>query len=226
MNNSQTLPTDGNGNPIPVFDSGNRNTQALTLTNVNTVYAQTVPFSKTAETMASLVLDTHVTFTSKLKGFNSNLISVTVAVGGSGVGLSVAVAANGKDITITLANAGSTRAAVKAAIEANVAANKLVSVAIATAGADGAFTASAIAKTYLSGWDAGGKVVYYRAWCASDFFIGKGTSALTDTKTAEVPVTAKSEYYDVVYPGELITAKVTAAASAGAVVYLTPVRRY
>lgn len=220
MNNSQTLPTDGNGNPIPVFDSGNRNTQALTLTNANTVYAQTVPFSKTAETMASLVLDTHVTFTSKLKGFNSNLISVTVAVGGSGVGLSVAVAANGKDITITLANAGSTRAAVKAAIEANVAANKLVSVDVATAGT---FTASAIAKTYLSGWDAGGKAIYYRAWCASDFFIGKGTSALTDTKTAEVPVTAKSEYYDVVYPGELITAK---SATAGAVVYLTPVRRY
>lgn len=220
MDNSQTLPTDGNGNPIPVFDAGNRNTQTLTLTNANTVYAQTVPFSKTDETMASLVLDTHVTFTSKIKGFNSNLISVAVAVGGSGFGLSVGVASNGKDITITLANAGSTRAEVKAAIEANVASNKLVAVTVAT---DGAFTASAIDKTYLSGWDPGDNIIYYRAWCASDFFIGKGTSALTATKTAEVPVTAKSEFWDIVYPGELITAK---SATAGAVVYLTPVRRY
>lgn len=215
MNFATTLPVDRNGNAIPVLDSDSRKTQSITCAAASAVTAHASSLAPVAATVASAVLDTHVTFTANDTGSAGEDVSVQVAVGDAG--LSVAV--TGKAILITLAAAGSTRAAVKAAIEANFAANELVTVTVATAGT---FTADAVAKTYLSGWDPGNTPTIVRLWSDTAFFYGKAQSAEAGAPTAEIPVGAGQEAWDIVNPGERICAKGTE----DKIVYITPARKY
>lgn len=215
MNHATTLPRDKNGNPIPVGDLDGRKTATITLAAASAVTAQTATLSKTAETLAKVVLDTHVTFESKVEGSAGEDISIQVAIG-----TALAVAVTGKAILITLDNSpATTRAEVKAAVEADPIANALVTVTVATAGN---FTQSAIAKTYLNGWDDGNTPTIVRLWCDTAFFYGKAQSAISGVLVAEIPVSAGCEQWDVVNPGELICAKGTESK----VVYITPCRKY
>ena len=207
------------GNPIPVGNLKTRATQAVTLTSNAVVYVSNA-FSGKTQTMATLTLgaagnDT-LTLTSKIKGQESERISVIVNT--AGAALIVAVT-GGNAIAIT-PTASSTIEDISKGIGANPAANALVSCAFSGDGT--AVIDASQAKAYLNGWDRGGIGCYVRLWGTNDFFYGKFSEAETATKTASTPVTAKVEVWEFVEPGDKIALK---SATNGAIVYITPAKQ-
>lgn len=213
MLNATPLPIDSYGNPQSVPTLKTRGTQPLTLTSNAVVYASTA-FSGLTKTMATATILTDMVLTSLLEGYKSETISIQIATGSG----SLTVAVTGNAILVTLASAGNSNAQIKAAIDANPAAAALVSV---VAGATGSAN-NPVAKTYLNGWDRGDVGLYVRIWCDNDAFIGTFSEAETATKTASMPITAKQEYWQFVYPGDKIAAK---SATNGAIIYFTPAKQ-
>lgn len=217
MNNTVQLAVTPSGDMIPVGCYKTKGTQAVTLTNASTVYTSAA-FSSTAEVLASLTLgaagDDTITFTSKLKGEQSERISIQVA----GAAGALAVAVTGKAILIT-PKADSTCAQVAAAIAANYAANELVTVThtLGTAIID-----ATQAKAFLSGWDAGIHGMPVRVMLNQDGFIGMFSESETAAMTASMPVTKGASYDFYIISGDKITAK---SATAGAIAYFTPFKQ-
>lgn len=218
MLNATPLPIDDYGNPQPVGCHKTRGTQAITLTSNAVVYASTA-FSSTTKTLASIELgaagtDT-LTLTAKAESWEGEEVSVQVA----GAAGTLSVAVTGKAILIT-PTAASTVKEVVEAIEANYQANELVSCTYTNDGS--AVIDATQAKAYLNGWDAGNRGVYVRIWCDNDCFIGTFAEAETATKTASMPLTAKCDHWEFVFPGHKIAAK---SATSGAIIYMTPAKQ-
>ena len=218
MLNATPLPVDDYGNPQPVGCHKSRATQAITLTSNAVVYASTA-FSGTTKTLASIVLgaagaDT-LTLTAKSESWEGEEVSVQVAAPKE----ALAILVTEKAILIT-PTASSTCKEVADAIEANYQANELVSCVYTNEGS--AVIDAGVAKAYLDGWDAGNRGMYVRVWCDNDAFIGTFSEAETATKTASIPITAKCEHWEFVFPGHKISAK---SATNGAIIYMTPAKQ-
>lgn len=218
MLNATPLPIDDYGNPQPVGCHKSRGTQAITLTSNAVVYASTA-FSSTTKTLASIELgaagtDT-LTLTSKLEGWISEEISVQVTTPKP----ALAIAVTGKAILIA-PTASTTIKDVADAIEADPQANALVSCVYTGDGS--AVIDAGVAKAYLDGWDSGNRGMYVRVWCDNDAFIGTFSEAETATMTASIPITAKCEHWEFVFPGHKISAK---SATNGAIIYMTPAKQ-
>lgn len=216
MLNATPLPVDDYGNPQPIGCHKTIATQKITLTSNAVVYASAA-FSGVTKTMASIALgagEEKLTLTSKLEGWQGEEISVEV----KDVSESLVIEVTGKAITIyPTATYGIKEVAL--AIAANYQANELVSCVYSEASAA---IDTPQAKTYLNGWDAGDRGMYVRVWCDNDAFIGTFSEAETATKTASMPITAKCEYWEFVFPGHKISAK---SATSGAIIYLTPAKQ-
>jgi hypothetical protein len=111
----------------------------------------TLGFQQAAYTTSLTGTNNDLVFTARKAGPGGNDITVEIVVSGT---QSLAVSVSGHTITITSAStsgtATSTSAQVKAAVEANVDANSLVSVAHAASN-DGTGTVTALAATNLTG---------------------------------------------------------------------------
>ncbi|HNX37062.1 MAG TPA: hypothetical protein PKI15_01775 [Candidatus Cloacimonadota bacterium] len=226
MKNATPLPIDPFGNPIPVFVPDTKKTQTLAIADATTFATQTIPFSKTAESLATTGEldicsgDDTITFTSKIRGIESEQITITITADGAAAAVSV----SGKDITFVGMNKEPKCSAIKALCEANPAVDALITVSYKNADAT-MDAAAALAKTYLQGWDDGNTPTVVRLTASNDCFIGTFSEALTTTKTASMPLWAKT-YVDIcVMPGQLITA-VGVATVTGAKVYLTPAKKF
>lgn len=226
MKNATPLPIDPFGNPIPVFVPDTKKTQTLAIADATTFATQTIPFSKTAESLATTGEldicsgDDTITFTSKIRGIESEQITITITAAGAAAAVSV----SGKDITFVGMNKEPKCSAIKALCEANPAVDALITVSYKNA--DATMNANAaLAKTYLQGWDDGETPTVVRLTASNDCFIGTFSEALTATKTASMPLWAKT-YVDIcVMPGQLITA-VGVATVTGAKLYLTPAKKF
>lgn len=217
MNYAAQLPYDPFGQPLPAPLYKSAGTQAITLTSNAVVYASNA-FSGLSKVLPSLVLgaagaDT-ITFTSNLADSEGERISIQVA----GAAGALAISVTGKAILIT-PTASSTCADVAAAIAAMPQAAELVSV---TYTLETAIIDATQAKAYLSGYDKGNVSIPVRVWLTNDGFIGTYSEAETATKAASIPVTAKSDFWLTVEPGDKISVK---SATNGAIAYITPFKQ-
>lgn len=219
MKKAINLPVDGDGNAIPVGYFDTAKTAVLTCTEASTVYAQTIPLAKTEETMASLTLDCSgadtITFTSLIKGWESENISITVAAAGT-----FGIAISGKAITITPAAAGTKCSTIEEAIAANPMLAELVEVSYTD---EDATIDAEQSKAFLSGWDSGDSPIYVRATMDNDGFIGIGNEAIAGTPAASMPIAGGISMDIMLLPGQLVSAK---SATAGAKLYLTPGKKW
>ena len=223
MNFSTVLPVDKNGNPVPVFIPDTSKTQSLAIADATTC-APSTAFSGSRKIMSSFTTDdifsgtNTMTFTSKLDGYPSNSISITIQVG-SAVGVSL----SGYDIVISHFDQTPKCSEIKALMDANSAISKLVSVEHTDG--DATFNTSGVsAKTYLSGWDNGDTPVIVRVAPTANGFMGIATGALL-IANLKMPLFANMVEYVALMPNEVITV-VGAAAVTGAKVYLTPARMF
>ena len=226
MKNATPLPIDPFGNPIPIFVPDTKKTQTLAIADATTFATQTIPFSKTAESLATTgeidkCSDANwIAFTSKIRGNKSEQISITIVAAGAAAAVSI----SGKDITFVGMATEPKCSAMKALCEANPAIDALITVSYKNADAT-MDAAAAMAKTYLQGWDDGETPTVVRLTASNDCLVGTFSEALTATKTASMPLWAKS-YADIcVFPGQLITA-VGVAAVTGAKLYMTPAKKF
>lgn len=218
MLNATPLPVDDYGNPQPIGCHKTRATQKITLTSNAAVYASTA-FTGATKTMASITLESlgsgKLILTSKLEGYPGEEISVEIGTPRD----PLAVMVTEKNIFITPTET-STILDIIAAIQANPQANALVSCSYLNDG-EGVIPANQ-ARAFLNGWDSGGRGLYVRVWCDKDAFIGTFSEAETTPQTASMPITAKTEYWEFVFPGHKIAAK---SPTSGAIIYMTPAKQ-
>lgn len=215
MINATHMPHDPYGNMIPVACHKTRATQVLTLTDSNDVYLSD-PFSSKDEVLASHTTAAaggeSITFTSKLKGHESEDISIEIKPAGA----ALAVTVTGKAIEIT-PKADSTSKQIKTAIDANVFANNLVSVEYTD---EDAVIENNKPKAYLDGWDKGNTGIYVCIFLEDDGFIGTFTEAKQGV--ASMPIAAGERHWEYVMPGHKIAVQGTVD---GSKAYLTPAKQ-
>lgn len=220
MNNVINLPISASGDPIPVFDSDSRKTEIINCgATPNTVVVQSKTMNPASLVMPYLILggsgDETFTVTSLRPGYDGEKLSITVAGAGT-----EGIAITGNDITITPKAGGSKLEALQAMIAAHPVISQLI--AITGTSTDATIDASQ-AKDYLGGYSPGNCGILVRIYADADAFYGKAQAATRGTPAAQIPITAKMDYTDVLYAGDLICAK---SSTANAKVYITPARRY
>ncbi len=225
MRGSTVLPVDKNGNAVPVFIPDTGKTQTIAIADDATVAAATA-FSNVTKTMAKLTAShcadgNTITFTSKIEGVISENISINLMHDSD----PMTVVVTGYLVKISYDGGNPpTCAAVKAAVDANPAASKLIDVTYTLATAT--MNNSEYKRTFLSGWDDGKTpmIVELTATKACKYHVGPVTLAGGLATTCKGYIGEGQTKHIGIMPGEIISA-VGLASSPGALLYITPGRK-